>query len=47
MLRNFYKKSQVARPGIAEGDGVAQRQLVLPIALTHDFCYRVDTGCLT
>src|SRR5713101_9156568 len=25
----------------------AQRQLFLPVALTHDFCYRVDTGCLT
>jgi len=24
-----------------------QRQLNLPVALTHDFCYRVDTGCLT
>jgi transposase InsO family protein len=24
-----------------------RRQRFLPIALTHDFCYRVDTGCLT
>jgi hypothetical protein len=24
-----------------------QRQLFLPIALTHDFCYRVEAGCLT
>jgi hypothetical protein len=25
----------------------AQRQLFLPFALTHDFCYRVGAGCLT
>jgi hypothetical protein len=24
-----------------------RRQLFWPIALTHDFWYRVDTGCLT
>jgi hypothetical protein len=26
---------------------VVQRQLFLPIALTHDFCYRGEAGCLT
>jgi hypothetical protein len=24
-----------------------RRQLFWPIALTHDFCYRVEAGCLT
>jgi hypothetical protein len=28
------------------GKGV-RRQLFLPIALTHEFCYRCATGCLT